>query len=160
MFAGHRTAVITAIKPKTTCQQTGPCRNPLRFIRQGHGSQQDSIGPIGPIGDHVHAVVDAIADIHIKTPWRSKQGFILGRPPSKTVTSRVVLGVRLRFHDYAPKQTSIGLAFHQPAAHQIRSHDLCWAAEEGVGQGWKVLANKRGVCGRDQEFSLTFVQSA
>ena len=77
-------------------------------------------------------------------PWRTKQGFILGRPPSITVTSRVVLGVRLRFHDYAPEQGAVELAFHQPAAHQIRSHDLCSAAEEGVGQGWKILGNGLG----------------
>ena len=77
MFACHRTAVITAIKPKTTCQQAWPCRNPLWFIRQGHGAQQHAIGPITPIGDHVHAVVDAVADIHIKAPWLTEEGFVL-----------------------------------------------------------------------------------
>ena len=77
MFARHRTAVITAIKPETTGQQSWPCRNPLRFIGKSHGTQQHTIGPVAPIGDDVHAVVDAIADIHIKPPWLTEQGFIL-----------------------------------------------------------------------------------
>ena len=77
MFARHRTAVITAIKPETLCQQAGPCSNPLRFIGKCHGTQQHAVGPIGPISDHVHAVVDAIADIHIEPPWLTEQGFVL-----------------------------------------------------------------------------------
>ena len=77
MFARHRTAVITAIKPETTGQQPGPCRNPLRFIGKSHGTQQHTIGPVAPIGDDVHAVVDAIADVHIKPPWLTEQGFVL-----------------------------------------------------------------------------------
>ena len=77
MFARHWTAVITAIKPETSCQQAGPCSNPLRFIGKCHSTQQHAVGPIGPIGDHVHAVVDAIADIHIEPPWLTEQGFVL-----------------------------------------------------------------------------------
>ena len=77
MFARHRTTVITAIKPKTTGKQTGPCRNPLRFIWEGRGTQQHAVGPIGPIGDHVHAVVNAIADVHVEAPWLTKEGFVL-----------------------------------------------------------------------------------
>ena len=46
------------------------------------------------------------------------------------------LGIRLRFHHHTPKQAAVVLAFHQPAAHQIRSDDFCGAAEEGVWQGW------------------------
>ena len=45
--------------------------------RKCHGTEQHAVGPIGPIGDHVHAVVDAIADIHVKTPWLTEQGFVL-----------------------------------------------------------------------------------
>jgi hypothetical protein len=77
MFARRRTAVITSIKPETTCQQAGPCPNPLGFIGQSNGTQQHTIGPVAPIGDHVHAVVDAIADIHIEPPWLTEQGFVL-----------------------------------------------------------------------------------
>ena len=77
MFTRHRAAVITAINSKPTCKQAGACCKPLRFIGESHGAQQHAIGPIGPIGNHVHAVVDAIADIHIKTPWLTKQGFVL-----------------------------------------------------------------------------------
>ena len=51
----------------------------------------------------------------------------------------VVLRIRLRFHDHAPKQAAIVLAFHQPAAHQFRSHHLCRAGEKGFGEDWEIL---------------------
>ena len=50
------------------------------------------------------------------------------------MTSGIVLGIGLCFHNHAPQQTSIRLAFHQPAAHQIGAHHLGWAAKEGRGQ--------------------------
>ena len=53
------------------------------------------------------------------------------------MTSGIVLGIGLCFHNHAPQQTSIRLAFHQPAAHQIEGNDLRWA-EEGVGQGLRI----------------------
>ena len=53
-------------------------------------------------------------------------------------------GIRLRFHNHAPEQASISLAFHQPAANQLRGNDLRWTAEEGVGQGWEILGDGRG----------------
>ena len=48
------------------------------------------------------------------------------------------------FDNHAPKQAAIRLAFHQPAAHQARSHYLCRTAEEGLGEGWETLGNERG----------------
>ena len=86
-------------------------------------------------------MVDAVTDIDIKAPWRTKQRFVLGRPPPVTVTSGVVLGIRLRFHHHTQKQAAVCLAFDQPAADQVRSYDFCWTAEEGVGQGWEVLGD-------------------
>ena len=51
------------------------------------------------------------------------------------MTGGIVLGIRLRFHNHAPEQASISLAFHKPAAHQFRSDDFSWTAEEGVRKG-------------------------
>ena len=57
------------------------------------------------------------------------------------MTGGIVLGIGLCFHNHAPQQTSIRLAFHQPAAHQVRSNNFGRAAEEGAGQGWEVLGD-------------------
>ena len=149
MFARHRTTVITAIKPETTCQQAGPCRNPLRLTRKSHRPQQHTLRPILPIGDHVHAVVDAIADIHIKPPRRTKQRFVLRCPPPVTVTSGVVLGIRLCFHNHAPEQVAVVLAFHQPATDEVGTHDLCWAGEERFGESREILNDGRDSYERD-----------
>ena len=60
------------------------------------------------------------------------------------MTSGIVLGICLCFHDHAPKQAAIGLAFHQPAANQLRGNDLRWTAEEGVGQGREERGDELG----------------
>ena len=57
------------------------------------------------------------------------------------MTGGIVLGIGLCFHDHAPEQAAVVLAFHQPATHQIRGNDLRWTAEEGVGQDWKILGD-------------------
>ena len=49
----------------------------------------------------------------------------------------VVLGIRLRFHNHAPQQLAIGLAFHQQAADQLRCHFFCGAAEDGLVKYWE-----------------------
>jgi len=56
------------------------------------------------------------------------------------VAGGLLLGIRLRFHKYAPQQLAIGLAFHQQAADQLGGNELGGAGEEGLG---KVL----GGCG-------------
>ena len=80
-------------------------------------------------------MVDAIAHIDVKTSWLTKERFVAGGAAAVAVAGGVVLGIRLRFHNHAPKQRTIRLAFHQPAANQLRGDDLRWTAEEGVGQG-------------------------
>ena len=75
-------------------------------------------------------MVDAVTDIYIETPRRTKKRFVLGRPPPVTVTGGVVLGIRLRFHNHAPKQVAVVLAFHQPATDEVGTHDLGGAGEE------------------------------
>ena len=86
-------------------------------------------------------MVNAIAHIHIKTPWLTKLHFVAGGAP---LAGGVVLGLRLRFHHHTPEQAAVVLAFHQPAANQLRGDDLRWTAEEGVGQGWEILGSGLG----------------
>ena len=84
----------------------------------------------------LHAVVDAIAHIHIKTPWLTKQRFVAGGAAAVAVAGGVVLGIRLRFHNRAPQEVAIGLAFHQKAADEVGSNLFGRAAEEGLGERW------------------------
>ena len=55
------------------------------------------------------------------------------------MASRLILGIRLCFHNHAPEQAAVLLAFHQPAAHQVWSNDLRWSAEERERQIVKML---------------------
>jgi hypothetical protein len=43
------------------------------------------------------------------------------------------LAIRLRFHNHAPQQFAIGLAFHQQAADEVGGDQLGRASEEGLG---------------------------
>ena len=58
------------------------------------------------------------------------------------MTGRLLLGIRLRFHNHAPQQAAVVLAFHQPATHQLGSNNLRWTTEEGVGQGWEIFGDR------------------
>ena len=60
------------------------------------------------------------------------------------MAGRVVLGIRLRFHNHAPEQLTRGLAFHQQAADQLGGNLLGGAAEEGLGE---VLGGRGGYGG-------------
>jgi hypothetical protein len=57
-----------------------------------------------------------------------------------------LLGIRTTFHNHAPQQLAIGLAFHQQAADEVRGNLLGGAGEEGLGEGWEVL-RERGAMG-------------
>ena len=89
-------------------------------------------------------MVDAIADIHIETPWRTKQGFVLGRPTPIAVAGGVVLGIRLSFNDHAPEQAAVLLAFHQQAADEVVGDQLSAAEEEAAGESWGILGSPGG----------------
>jgi hypothetical protein len=52
----------------------------------------------------------------------------------------LLLGIRLRFHNHAPQQLTIRLAFHQQAADELGGDRLGRAAEEGLGE----LLGERG----------------
>ena len=78
-------------------------------------------------------MVDAVANIDVKPPWLAKERFVAGGAAAIAVASRVVLGIRLCFHHHTPEDAAVYLAFHQPAANQLRGNDLRWTAEEGVG---------------------------
>ena len=50
------------------------------------------------------------------------------------MTSGIVLGIRLRFHHHTPEQAAVCLAFHQPAANQLRGNDLSGAGKKALGE--------------------------
>ena len=89
-------------------------------------------------------MVNAVAHIDIKPPRLAKQGFVAEAAAAMPVASGVVLVIRLRFHNRAPQQLAIGLAFHQQAADEVGGNQLGGASEEGLGEGWEVLAGLGG----------------
>ena len=104
-------------------------------------------------------MVDAVAHIDIKTPWLTKERFVAGGAAAVAVAGGVVLGIRLRFHNRAPQEVAIGLAFHQKATDEVGSNLLGRTAEEGVREGlgkgggygsglgmaWKLLGSGRNM---------------
>ena len=81
---------------------------------------------------HIHAVVNAIAHIHVKPPRLTKERFVAEGAAAVAVAGGLALAIRLRFHNHAPEQLTRGLAFHQQAADQLGGDDFGGAAEEGV----------------------------
>ena len=79
-------------------------------------------------------MVNAIAHIHIKPPWLPEESFVAGGAAAVAVAGRFLLGIRLRFHNHAPHQLAIGLAFHQQAADELGGDNLSGAGEEGLGE--------------------------
>ena len=57
------------------------------------------------------------------------------------VADGLALAIRLRFHNHAPEQRAIGLAFHQQAANELGGNDFGGAGEEGLGE---VLGGRGG----------------
>ena len=57
------------------------------------------------------------------------------------MTSGFILGIGLGFHNHAPEQGAIALAFDQTATDQVRANQICRTAEKGVGQGWEILGD-------------------
>ena len=89
---------------------------------------------VGPatVSLHIDAVVNAVAHIDIKAPRLTKERFIAGGAAAVPVAGGVILGIRLRFHNHAPEQAAVLLAFHQQAANQLGCDHLGRATEEGV----------------------------
>jgi len=85
--------------------------------------------------------MNAIAHVHIKPPRLPKQRFVAGGAAAVAVAGGVVLGIRLRFHNHAPQQLAIGLAFYQQAADELGCNLLGGAGEEGWGE---VLGGRGG----------------
>jgi len=76
--------------------------------------------------------VNAIAHINIKPPRLTKQRFVAGSAAAVALAGGLLLGIRLRFHNHAPQQLAIGLAFHQQAADELGGDWLSGAGEEGL----------------------------
>jgi len=77
-------------------------------------------------------VVNAIAHIDVKAPRLTKQRFNAGSAAAVAVEGGLLLGIRLRFHKYAPQQLAIGLAFHQQSADELGGNLLGGAGEEAL----------------------------
>ena len=80
-----------------------------------------------------------MAHIHIEAPWLTKERFVAGGAAAIAMAGGVVLGIRLRFHNRAPQEVAIGLAFHQKATDEVGGDLLGGAGEEGLGERWGVL---------------------
>ena len=77
-------------------------------------------------------MVNAIAHIDVKAPRLTKQRFNAGSAAAVAVEGGLLLGIRLRFHKYAPQQLAIGLAFHQQSADELGGNLLGGAGEEAL----------------------------
>jgi len=60
----------------------------------------------------------------IKPPRLTKEHFVAGGAAAVAVAGGVVLGIRLRFHDDAPEQLALGLAFYQQTADELGGDQL------------------------------------
>ena len=92
----------------------------------------------------LHAVVNAIAHIDVKTPWLTKERFVAWGAAAVAVAGGVVLGIRLGFHHHTPEQAAVLLAFHQQATNDVGGDQLGRAGEEGLGERWGVLGGRGG----------------
>ena len=86
-------------------------------------------------------MVNAIAHIDIEPPWPTAPSVIAGRAAAVAVPGTVVSGLRPPFHNHAPQQLAIRLAFHQQAADEVGGDLLGGAGEEGLGE---VLGGRGG----------------
>lgn len=50
------------------------------------------------------------------------------------MAGRLLLRIRLRFHDHAPQKLAIGLAFHQQATDELGSDALSGTGKERQGE--------------------------
>jgi len=71
----------------------------------------------------------------------TKQGFVAGGAAAVAVAGGLLLPIRLRFHNHAPQQRSLGLAFQQQAADELGGDDFGGASEGGWGE---VLGGRGG----------------
>jgi len=92
---------------------------------------------------HFHAVVNAIAHIHVKASRLTKQGLVAGGAAAIPVAGGLLLGIRLRFHHHTPQQLATFLALHQQAADELGGDQLGGAGEEGLGEGWESVVAMR-----------------
>jgi hypothetical protein len=91
-------------------------------------------------------VVNAKTHIDIKPPWLAKQGFVAGAAAAVAVAGRLALAIRLRFHNQAPQELATRLAFHQQEADELGGNLLGGAAEERLGESWRVLGGDGSGC--------------
>ena len=67
---------------------------------------------------------------------------------SITLVPHLLHRLRQTLVNHAPPQTTVRLAFHQPAARQLRTHYFCLTAEKGLRQCWEILGDERSNYGK------------
>ena len=82
-------------------------------------------------------MVYPIAHIDVKPPRLTKERFVAGDAAAVAVTGRVVLGIRFRFHNHAPEQLAIRLAFHQQTADGLGTTSSAGRAKKLWGRCWE-----------------------
>ena len=100
-------------------------------------------------------MVNAIAHIDIKPPRRTQKRFVAGCAAAVAMTSEVVLGIRLHFHNHTPQQLAIRLALHKQAADQLGEDWETPGKRGGYGGGLRsnedlMLARQTARQGRPQ----------
>ena len=84
--------------------------------------------------------MNAVAHVHVEATGFAKERFVTGGSAAIAMAGGLILRIRLRFHHHTPEQAAVVLLFHQPAAHQIRSHHLLLGGRRTRGAGlgnWK-----------------------
>jgi hypothetical protein len=82
---------MAAFQTETSSQQRRSSRYALGLIREGHGSQQHTAGPISLMSRDIHTVVNAIAQRHIEMPRWSEERFIAWGAVAIAMTSGLLL---------------------------------------------------------------------
>ena len=76
--------------------------------------------------------------------WLRNECFLAGGAAAVAVAGRVVLRIRLHFHNHTPQQLAIRFLFHQQAADELGCNLLGGAGEEGWGERLKVMGGRGG----------------
>lgn len=127
-------SIVAAIQTEAARQQARAGGDALGLIGHGHGPQQHTIGPVLAVGDHIHAVMDAMTDVNVEAPGRAEQRFVGGGAAPVAMAGGLALAVGLGFHHQAPEEATILTALPQHAAHQVGAHPIGRAREKGRRQ--------------------------
>jgi hypothetical protein len=72
--------------------------------------------------------------VDIELAGFAKECFVLKGAAPMAVAGGLRLGIHLRFHDQAPEQLAVGLAFQKAAADQLQRHHLGGPGKKRLGR--------------------------